>query len=217
VFGEVNITDPDNAEISFYYDATDDVEGDTSVQYAALRLDGKTVWQSPTEGRMRDAVINVDLHRFLRKPERMRIEFQVFTVRTGVPDFLPVQARFDDIRVYGTGQTPNVFTTNLVLHGRPTGKFEVNVSPASRETGRFRIPIILMPSGEAEQYEKRYDTKGDPDAVGAKVRLSLDMVKQGIAQGVVPYRTPLSPRDPYFQAVQQEFDAFSKAPRQAQQ
>jgi len=40
------------------------------------------------------------------------------------------------------------------------------------------------------------------------VRLSLDMVNQHIVDGVVPYRTPLFPDDPYFQAIQAEFEAF---------
>jgi len=148
----------------------------------------------------------------LRGPKKIRVQFDVITVRTGVPELLPVIVRFDDIRVYGAGRNPSQFQTDLNLKGKPNGKFEVTIMPGSTETGRFKIPLVLMPTGEAEQYEKRYDQRGTPQAVAAKVRVCLDMMKQGIAQGVVPYRTPLLPKDPFFEAIQREYEAFSAAP-----
>jgi len=44
---DANMTDPNEAEISFYYDVTDDIEGNSSSIYATVRIDGKTVWQAP--------------------------------------------------------------------------------------------------------------------------------------------------------------------------
>jgi hypothetical protein len=205
---DVDITDPSQAEVSFYYDVTDQLEGDSSLQSARVKIDGRTVWQSPTEGRMRDAIINIDLSRALRRPQRVRIQFEVVTYRTGVPELLPVIVRFDDIRVYGAGRNPSQFLTDLELRGRPLGKFDVSIMPGSHETGRFNLPIILMPPGEPDSYEKRYDVKATPQGVGKRLRLCLAMVNQGVVEGVVPYRTPLFPDDPYFQAVQTEFNSF---------
>src|SRR3954466_488117 len=88
IVGDVDFTDPEHAEVSFYYDVTDQVEGDTSLQNARIRLDGRTIWQSPTEGRMRDGVIRIDLSRALRRPQRVRLEFDVLTIREGVPEML---------------------------------------------------------------------------------------------------------------------------------
>ena len=209
VVGDVEITDPSQAEVSFYYDVTDQLEGDSSMQFARVRINGQTVWQSPTEGRMRDGIINIDLSRALRHPQRVRLEFDVLTLRTGVPELLPVIVRFDDIRVYGAGQSPSQFLSDLTLHGRPQGKFDVTIMPGSRETGRYKLPIVLMPSGEAEQYEKRYDVRATPQGVGKRVGLCLEMMKQGLVDGVVPYRTPLPPpADPYFDAIRGEYANF---------
>src|SRR5581483_4724724 len=210
VIADVDITDPAQAEMSFYYDVTDQIEGDSSLQNARVKIDGRTVWQSPTEGRMRDAIINVDLSHAFRHPQRVRVEFDVITVRTGVPEMLPVIVRFDDIRVYGAGRNPATFVADLELRGRPMGKFDVDILPGSQQTDRFNLPIILMPTGEAEQYEKRYDIRATPELVAKKVRICLDMVNQGLVDGVVPYRTPLLASDPYYEAIRQEFAAFQK-------
>src|SRR2546421_2683701 len=64
---DADIVDPDQAEVSFYYDVTDHGRTDTSVEQIYVRVDGKTVWQAPTDSpRMRDGIISVDLSRFLR-------------------------------------------------------------------------------------------------------------------------------------------------------
>jgi hypothetical protein len=207
----VNITDPSNAELTFYYDATDQAESDTSLQIARVRVDDQVVWQSPTEGRMRDGVVDIDLRRIVRHPRRVKIGFDVFCDRTGVPDVLPIEVRFDDIRVYGAPHGDIPFANDLVMHGSLSGKFEAVLMPGSRQTGRFHIPLTLMPSGEGEQYEKRYDLPGTPDAVGLKVRLCLDLMRLGIAEGTVPYSTPLDPRDPMFDAVHRQFAAFRRS------
>jgi hypothetical protein len=210
-FTEVNIVDPDQAEVSFYYDVTDDV-ADTSVQQIFLRIDGKTVWQSPTDRpRMRDGIISVDLSRFLRRRGLVRFEFDVLTLGTGTPERLPIIIRFDDIRVYGVSSNPQVFASDLRLRGKVSGRFTMQLMPGSRGGGQFNIPAIIMPCGEAQQYEKRYDLDATPELVAKKVRLSLDMTAKGVVEGVVPYRTPLLPDDPYYQAVRQEFEAFGSS------
>ncbi len=205
-----NITDPSNAELSFYYDATDQAESDTSLQIARVRVDDLVVWQSPTEGRMRDGVVDIDLRRIVRHPRRIKIGFDVLCERTGVPDILPIEVRFDDIRVYGAPHGDIPFANDLVMRGGLSGKFEAVLMPGSRQTDRFHIPLTLMPSGEGEQYEKRYDQPGTPESVGLKVRVCLEAMRLGIAQGTVPYCTPLDPSDPMFDAVHRQFAAYRR-------
>jgi hypothetical protein len=136
----------------------------------------------------------------------------VITIRTGVPELLPVIVRFDDIRVYGAAGNSTPFATDLPLRGRAMGKFDVSILPGSKQTGQFKIPIVLMPAGEPESFQKRYDIVATPQDLAKKVRICLDMVSDGIAEGVVPYRTPLVPSDLYFDAVKREFAAFRAAP-----
>ena len=119
--------------MSFYYDVTDQIEGDTSLQYARLRVGGQTLWQSPTEGRMRDGIISVDLSKMLRRPARVRVEFDVITIRTGVPELLPVIVRFDDIRVYGAAGNSTQFATDLPLRG---ARWENLMCAFCRDQGR---------------------------------------------------------------------------------
>jgi hypothetical protein len=154
----------------------------------------------------------VDLSRFLRRPERARIEFNVLTAATGTPDRMPNIFRFDDIRVYGVSRNPQVFDTGLRLRGRVSGKYTMDLMPGSRGGGRYNIPAVLMPCGEPQQYEKRYEVDGTPELLAQKIRLSLDMTAQGVVSGVVPYRTPLIPDDPYFQALRTEYEAFLQRP-----
>jgi hypothetical protein len=210
VWFDVGFTDPANASFSFYYDVTDDIETNEGMQHARIRIDGRTVWESPTEGRRRDGIINIDLRRYLRNAKKVRIQFDVITLRTGVPDLLPVVVRFDDIRVNGVGETADRYPTNLNLKGKPMGKYEVTIMPGSNGTRRFDLPIVLMPSGEKEQYEKRYDTKGTPQLVAEKVKMSLDLVSEEICEGVVTYRTPLNPNGQMFDAIRKEFAAFAR-------
>ena len=217
VIMEEYIAQPEQASMSFYYDVTESAETDSSLQNARILVDGRTAWESPTEGRRRDAVIRVDLRPVLRgRPGKVRIEFDVITVRTGVPETLPVIVRFDDIRMYGTRERELPFDPDLQLKEREAGKFNVTLLPGTRGSDRFNFPIVLMPTGEAEQYEKRYDTRGTPEAVAAKVRLCLAMMSNGIVDGVVPYRTPLIPGDPYYEAIRAEYDAFRATPPPAE-
>jgi hypothetical protein len=204
--------------MSFYYDVTESAETDSSLQNARIIVDDRIAWESPTERIRRDAVIRVDLRPVLRgRPGRVRIELDVITVRTGVPETLPVIVRFDDIRMYGTRERDLPFDPDLQLKEREAGKFNVTLLPGSRGAQRFSFPIILMPTGEGEQYEKRYDTRGTPEAVASKVRLCLEMVNSGIVDGVVPYRTPLIPGDPFYEAIRAEFDAFRARPAEESQ
>ena len=65
--------------------------------------------------------------------------------------------------------------------------------------------MILMPAGEAAQHEKRYPEAGTPQAIAEKVRLSLDLVRDGRVEGVVTYCLPKGADEPILAAVKREF------------
>jgi hypothetical protein len=72
-----------------------------------------------------------------------------------------------------------------------------------------KLPMILMPAGEGEQHEKRYTDAGTPRNVAAKVRMCLDLVRDGRVEGVVTYCLPKD--GPMFEAVGAEFRRAAEA------
>src|SRR5690606_16731341 len=126
---EVNISDPEYAWMTFYYDVTDAVESNTSLIHARIRIDRRIVWESPTEGKMRDGVIEVDLRPFVTRRGRIRVDFELVTERTGVPEQLPVIVRFDDVRIWGVGRHPERFAADLDFREREMGKFRITTTP----------------------------------------------------------------------------------------
>jgi hypothetical protein len=213
-YTDISLDNPDDAELSFYYDVTDQAESNDSMQEASVVVNNQEVWRSNTVGRMRDGVIDIDLHHFLRNRGRVHIEFQVVTKRAGVPDLLPVVVRFDDIRVYGAARGKTEFPTDVTFRRRDEGKFTITPMPGSNGGDKWHIPVVVMPSGEAEQFQKRYDSPGTPQSVAANVRMCMELLHQGLIQGVVPYRTPLTLNDPFYQSIRAEFARYRKSAEQ---
>jgi hypothetical protein len=214
VIADLRVVDPANASVSFYWD-----DGDHGNQrgyhQAVVRVDGRTVWQTDTAetaGDGGDRVIDVDLSRYVRRGQLARIEIGIIEQR-GVSKY-PVTARFDDIRLTGF-DTPTEMASERLWTRRATGAFTVEVYPASHATGRFKIPMILMPAGEAEQHEKRYPEPGTPRNIAKKIEMCLNLVRTGRVEGVVTYCLPKTPNDPIYTAVREEFRRAAEALRAA--
>jgi hypothetical protein len=212
VIADLRVVDPANAGVSFYWD--DGNHGDTrGYHQAVVRVDGRTIWQTDTAeiaGDGGDRVIDLSLSRYVRRGQSARIEIGIVEQR-GVSKY-PLTARFDDIRVTGF-DTPTEMASERLWTRRATGAFTVDLFPASRETARFKIPMILMPAGEAEQHEKRYPESGTARNIGRKVEMSLNLVRTHRVEGVVTYCLPKTPGDPIFNAVRQEYGRAADALR----
>ena len=210
VTGEFTVRDPKTATVSFYWDDDNRTE-ERGYHTAFCKINGVTVWQTDTAGDTEDHIVEISLERFSRKDPNVRIEIGVFDVK-GVGHY-PVRVKFDDIRVTGC-DTPTEMTSEKMFARKNTGAFEVDLTPGSRgETGRFSIPMIIMPAGEAVQHEKRYPEKGTPAEIAMKTRLSLDLMLEGRVEGVVMYCLPKTPDDPIFDAVADEYHRTWKAIR----
>jgi hypothetical protein len=202
---DVVVSDPTDCEVSFYFDCND--RGTNTARHLArVRLNGKTVWQQQTtDSENHDAVQSINLSRYVRKGERVRLEFQLVATRTGDADAGAVVARFDDIRLYGFGKSPQQYPTQLDFHASAKAKYEIETTPGASATNTRTLPVVLMPTGQEGQYEVRYDEQGTPENVARLVRMSMDMAQAGLVEGVVPYRIDLRPGDAYFEAIRKEY------------
>jgi hypothetical protein len=216
IIADLRVVDPANAGVSFYWDDGD--HGDTrGYHMAVVRVDGRTIWRTDTAeiaGDGGDRVIDLSLSRYVRRGQVARIELGIVEQR-GVSKY-PLTARFDDIRLTGF-DTPTEMASEKLWSRRETGAFTVDLFPASRDTGRFKIPMILMPAGEAEQHEKRYPESGTPRNIAGKVEMCLNLVRTHRVEGVVTYCLPKTPGDPIYNAVRQEFRRAADALRAAEE
>ena len=212
IIADLRVVDPADAGVSFYWDDGD--HGDTrGYHQAVVRVDGRTIWRTDTAeiaGDGGDRVIDLSLSRYVRRGQTVRIEIGIIEQR-GVSKY-PLTARFDDISLTGF-DTPTEMASERLWSRRQTGPFTVDLFPAARQTSRFKIPMILMPAGEAEQHEKRYPESGTPRNIASKVEMSLNLVRTHRIEGVVTYCLPKSPGDPIYNAVRQQYQRAADALR----
>lgn len=206
IWADLRVDDPEDATVSFYWDDTDQ-SNNRGYHQAFVKVDGRVVWQADTAGETADRVVNVNLARFVRGRQNVRVELGVFEQR-GVGKY-PVTVRLDDIRLTGF-DTDNEMGPERLWSRKATGHFAVDLLPSRPEpTAKTKLPMILMPAGEGDQYEKRYTDPGTPRNVASKVRLCLDLVRDGRVQGVITYCLPKS--GPTFEAVGTEFRQAAQA------
>jgi Ca2+-binding RTX toxin-like protein len=205
----VNFTDPKEAQISFYCDTTNGAATNTSSEIARVILNGKTIWEQNADSGIPDSIIHLDLSKYITKAGPATIEFGLYCTQKGKPNLLPVEDRFDDIRIYGTGKTPWEYAINPKFTTRADGLFRTTLSRGDAGEGVLRLPTILMPSGVAWQHHKRFNEPGSPPFLQAKYAFSLDLLHQGVVQGMVPWTTPLDPTDPDYQLLVDDYKTVS--------
>jgi len=201
---DVSVFDPRRAELSFYFDCTD-MTDDPGDEIARLRVNGTTVWERPTNAQPRDGVVDLDLSRYMRGQRHVRLQFSILAMRGGVPENMKVSARFDDIRMYGMGSPASQYEPGTAWRTGIREKFLAPVVEPSAGAGQRRLPVILMPSGESAEFTKRYDVPATPQTIAGKFRMCLELAQEGLVQGVVGYRIPLTAGDANFKAIRREF------------
>ncbi len=207
IFADLRVIDPAASTVSFYWDNDNRTE-EKGYHMAFVRINGATVWQTDTAGDSEDHVIEISLARYARKDPRVRVEIGVVDVKA--VGHYPLHVKFDDIRVTGC-DTPSEMASERLWSKKVAGAFEVELLPASTQTGRFKIPMIIMPAGEAVQHEKRYPDPGTPRNVAARTRIGLDLMREGRVQGVVTYCLPKEKDKDIFDAVALEYRRTWKA------
>jgi hypothetical protein len=214
---EVPVLDAGEAELSFYYDATDARDNPTA-PVARVRVNGHLVWEASTQTPPTDGVVTLDLSRQVRGSRTARIEFSLTARRFGTPDSMRVVARFDDIRLYGFGspgrgrEASRSYPTDLKFRAWHTGRFQTTLIPGGVSGGKADLPVILMPAGEPVSHEKRHLERATPEKVRDNIRMCLDLVREKLIEGVVPYRVPMEANDPYYQILRREYARFRGKP-----
>jgi hypothetical protein len=155
-------------------------------------------------------VVNIDLSKAVRGRDSARIELGILEDR-GVSHY-PVTAHFDDIRLRGF-DTGGEIVSEKLWSRKSTGGFTVELMRASEGKGEFKLPMILMPAGEAEQHEKRYPEAGTPGNIANKLEMSFNLVREGKVEGVVTYCLPKTAEDPIFRAARLEYRRAADALR----
>jgi hypothetical protein len=217
VAAEVPVLDASEAELSFYFDGTD-ARDDPTQPIARVRVNGHVVWEASTQSPPTDGVVTLDLSRQVHGSRDARIEFSLTARRFGTPDSMRVVARFDDIRLYGFGtpgrgrESSRRYPIALKFRALHTGKFQVTELPGGVSGGKTDLPVILMPAGEPVSHEKRHLEKATPEKVRDNIRMCLDLLHEKLVEGVVPYRVPMDPSDPYFQMIRHEYARFHGSP-----
>jgi hypothetical protein len=201
VAADLAVADPENATISFYWDATD-ASTNRGYHEAYVRVDGRVIWEADTAEGKDDRVIYLNLARFVGGRRSVRVELGVYEDR-GVSKY-PVTVRFDDIRVTGF-DSPEMSPERLWAR-RSSSNFGVQILAARETPTQVRLPMILMPAGEGDQFEKRYPEAGTPRNVAAKVAMCLGLLRDARVEGVVTYCLPKDPKDrPMFDAIGNEY------------
>ena len=201
IYADLRVRDAAKASISFYYDVYDSARK-PGYHMPFVRVDGKMIWDADTANPLADDhVVDLDLSRYVKGKKSVRIELGVVEDR-GVAKY-PVTVRMDDIRT--TGFDADEMTSEKLWHRRETDFFTVDLLPASNGGGRFHLPMILMPAGEPEQFEKRHPEPATPRNIAARVEMCLGLVRDGRVEGVVTYCLPKTPAHPVYEAVRREF------------
>jgi hypothetical protein len=201
---EVPVLDPRIAEMSFYFDATDRADN-PGREIARVRVNGRALWESPTAGQRRDGVIDLDLSRVAAGQHRLQLAFELKATQEGTPENMSVIARFDDIRMYGIGSRESQYVPDVAWRAMTIGKFQSRIIHPMQRIGRFHLPVIVMPAGDSEQFEKRYDRVATPQSIASFFGMGVDLARGGLIQGVVGYRIPMRTENAKLLAISQEY------------
>ena len=107
------------------------------------------------------------------------------------------------------GQDAVALCDRSEVHERADGLFRTTLSRGDAGEGVLRLPTILMPSGVAWQHHKRFNEPGSPPFLQAKYAFSLDLLHQGVVQGIVPWTAPLDPTDEDYQLLVDDYKTVS--------
>jgi len=162
----VDVDDLKNASIMFSYE--DSFNSPTKgYHYMQFRVNGKVMWEEDVAGSDVGGRVSIDLSKVTNKGEPLELSFGVFEEK-GVSNF-NFNARFYDVKTTGLKMQALSADEKGLWRRDIKGSFSVEFQPFSVGTGRFHLPMIVMPAGSQEQFKKRYDQGNTPQNILAKV------------------------------------------------
>ena len=179
----VKVRDPAHAGLSFT--CWDDFSGPTAgYHFLQVRVDDQVVCErdcaSPGRG-----TAHVDLREAVAGKADVKLNFGVFD-KQGVSNF-GLAATFGKPEFAGLEVTNPGFADARGWATEVAGAFSVRFAPALGGERRFRLPLIVMPSGSRSEHQDRYGEEGTAERITAKVRMSVELLREGRLEGVVTY------------------------------
>jgi hypothetical protein len=86
----------------------------------------------------------------------------------------------------------------------------VRFASARAGAQRFRLPLIVMPAGDAGEYRLRYHEEGTPQQIADRIRMATDLAQEGCIKGVVIYCLDKREGSASFEAARKVFAAVRK-------
>jgi hypothetical protein len=196
------------ATLSFYYGAGDRFSNRRGTRTAYVKIDRKIAWSADVNGDVRSEAVTVDLSRYVKSGNSVKLLFGVSGDKEG--ESRPALVRFSNLHLEG-------FDTALDARSK-LEEWEVDEEEGYRgfmhAAPRHQpeaLPLILMPAGEPGQHKLRYFEEGTPEAVAANVALCMKFLEQRAVDGVVMYCLPKDANNPVLESVADEFTR--RAPR----
>jgi hypothetical protein len=207
--GDFYVEDRDEASISFYWDSfIREQLAERGFHMAACYVNGRKIWSADASREPTEQFIKLDLSKYVPKDRKIHVELGLIE-KDAVHTFA-IQVNFDNVRIRGVSPLKGKGDVDQVWRARRSRSFRASFYPASKAKGRWNLPMILMPSANGPEHELRFNEPGTAENIQKKLHMVLDAVRSGLAQGSVMFITPKDQKDPYFQAVQEEYRAFGK-------
>lgn len=188
---------PKGASLVFYFDQQSVKRKDAEfsrkrAHRAYLSVNGKEIWSDEIArpGESDDGIVTIPLP----EPGRhgiLNIEIGIAFDKNGSTG-QSLKVRFDDIRIIKEQSKRHnrirEFDTAWKVEG--PNVLHPQVQPSSSGEGKFDIPMFILFGTEPNQHQKRHNEPGTPQNVAAKLRLGVDAVRTGQANGIVGWYTP---------------------------
>lgn len=208
MIGDFRVDDPADASLSFFWDSfIREQSAERGFHYAVCYVNGKMIWSADASRPPTDQFIKLDLTKYVPKDRKIHLELGMLE-KKGVDTFA-IQVNIENVRIRGVSPLKGSGDVDHVWKAHRSKSFTASFYRAAAGKNRWNLPMILMPSANAQEHELRYNEPGTPENVQQKLHMVLDCVKSAEAIGSVMFITPKDERDPYFRAVQEEYRAFT--------
>ena len=199
------VTDAANASLTVSY--RDDFAGPTEgYHFMQVRVGDEVAWEEDVAG-ADEGVAEIDLSELVAGREQVTIALGVFD-RQGVGNF-GVTAAFPEVAATGLELRP--MDDEDAWQADARGQFSAVATPPLEGHGQFHLPLIVMPSGQRGEFEKRNQADATSERIAAKVAMVLELVREGKVAGMVTYCLDKSPGNPDFDAVKQVIGEYRAA------
>jgi hypothetical protein len=200
------VTNGNVATIRFHY--WNDYGGPTKGYHVMqVRVDNQVVWSEDVAGPS-DKTVLLNLKQFVGVKPTVKISLGVWDLK-GVSEFA-VRVAFSDLHVTGLEMHDSDLGDEPGWQIATQGAFHMECHPARIGQHKFRLPLIVMPAGEREEYVHRYKDAATPEHIAARTREALELGRQGKLEGVVIYCLDKTAGNPDFAAIAKLYEEFGK-------